>query len=747
MGPPRGALVLHGKLGSLDRGLGIPVRALDGARPSSLLPVLAYAGFARHVLKPSSRSLTMDVIGHSWSPMARAMLDSLFQPMLSAHEPENVTGDTALCSRLAVQLEGWAAPPKINMGQCIRTRSHLQGILRALHLKLRAEREGDFTYEWVLLSRWDIAWFRALDLGSFQLPPGHVLLPHQCAPLQATASFSAAADASLRAACGGEHSELMASSGAAQCGEQTMYCGTRDLQREARGWMVLDWWVAATSGTIDRFGELGTDAMFLNHSMLSLARFGRHGRSMSLSGHMHFGVHLMHTMGATLQFVGHREEDFKLARHWTRPDCAAPSPLISSVRGDPDGLVLQLSPQQNWLPLTFETNQTALRHACAPGFYACASPSERCALFDRAREPMDRTALRALFIACSDYQCTGAGHPVDPSGVTPSQAGHGIGAHAGWRPLSSLSAGEAHQPWLTSYHGIAHEMPHSASAQRRCAGELLGLWARLWRQARPANQTALVELADPMELLPAQPLKAKRRPSTGTGARGWALHRALEAGAASKAADERAGEIHAWERAHAEQHVHASERRARQAQAQRHAVGSHAVLESLEAQAASLVHPQPHTNPQPQPLGQTGTQMGCPLWTALFDPQWSAPRPLGLGYCGPTQDGESDCVAGSQGSWRLAAAGEQRSLASFLRACVGRCRRCSRCRYVSASQAKESCDWFASCNTDELGLDFGGETYLTLHVPHVPHVPRVPRGDGAAAAATKSIPWSYHGAS
>ena len=79
------------------------------------------------------------------------------------------------------------------------------------------------------------------------------------------------------------------------------------------------------------------------------------------------------------------------------------------------------------------------------------------------------------------------------------------------------------------------------------------------------------------------------------------------------------------------------------------------------------------------------------------------------GYCELTVN-EGNCESTSNGAWPLGKYGIE-----DLAQCVERCRRCTRCRYVSFSWAHDECGWFHNCRLP-LETKYQGDTYETMHV-------------------------------
>ena len=184
----RAALVLHGKIGSIDRGQGW-TRAVDGAPPTIDVGVITYAGFARHLFEPNRGTHTIDVFGHSWSPDVGPGLDALYAPKGSKHEREESARNRALCGQIGLKLRqlttalGSTAEftrfGAVGRGadSCERTASHLLGMQRAIQLKAAAERAGGYVYDVVMVSRWDVLWTRPFLLSRIDLAANAFALP------------------------------------------------------------------------------------------------------------------------------------------------------------------------------------------------------------------------------------------------------------------------------------------------------------------------------------------------------------------------------------------------------------------------------------------------------------------------------------------------------------------------------------------------------------------------------------------
>ena len=109
---------------------------------------------------------------------------------------------------------------------------------------------------------------------------------------------------------------------------------------------------------------------------------------------------------------------------------------------------------------------------------------------------------------------------------------------------------------------------------------------------------------------------------------------------------------------------------------------------------------------------ETAQQPLAPRSGAVAAASGGAPPPAyRVGYCAMTDDGPSDCERADKGSVPHL---------PDMAACAAFCQGCRRCRYVSFSASHSDCSWFSHCKGferwDVLGLEFGGETYLTLQV-------------------------------
>ena len=144
----RAAIVLHGKIGSLDRGQGW-TRAVDGGAPSLDLVIPCYASMVRHVIEANRATAVVDIFGHSWNPDLSVALDALFTPKRSLHERDEFMRNRKLCATIGNELGRLAGDNSTTYSftrfgivgrganSCERTANHLLGMQRAIALKVK----------------------------------------------------------------------------------------------------------------------------------------------------------------------------------------------------------------------------------------------------------------------------------------------------------------------------------------------------------------------------------------------------------------------------------------------------------------------------------------------------------------------------------------------------------------------------------------------------------------------------------
>lgn len=133
----RVALVLHGKIGAIDRGQGAS-RAVDNGVPTVDVTVNTYASVVRHLIVANADAFDVDAFGHSWSPALGPALNAMYRFKRSRHEAEASARNRNLCMRIAPRLRELSKRysladfyyyGRVGRGadSCERTASHLLG--------------------------------------------------------------------------------------------------------------------------------------------------------------------------------------------------------------------------------------------------------------------------------------------------------------------------------------------------------------------------------------------------------------------------------------------------------------------------------------------------------------------------------------------------------------------------------------------------------------------------------------------
>ena len=300
------ALALHGRLASWQP-TWVPekfhVRQARGgaARTSSwdIEPHSTLRGFARFVhstiwerivLANRRAGLDVEIYLHSWNPEIGQLLDDLYQPKRSRHEP---------------------------------TRPGLHKV-PSQHLSMKSAlqlSEGE-AHELVLVMRHDVIWYEDFLLANLSSAP--LWLPHWCLTPELTPEMGNL----LRPACAAQQRGYMGESYLANQAPKAsspslhMTHFKRAPMRHSAAdlhYTVLDWWFAATPAVARTFGAIYDKWDAYKRGVLNIGPF-------TLWTHFFWAFHIRHVLRAAeatrfTRFVG---VDFQLARLWRKGSTCSP---------------------------------------------------------------------------------------------------------------------------------------------------------------------------------------------------------------------------------------------------------------------------------------------------------------------------------------------------------------------------------------------------------------------------------------
>ena len=368
--PPSLALVLHGRIGSwlvsatelpgAQRNLSTyrqPREAKAAAKyeqTSRLAALRAFAGFThsslwRHVVLANRRKgANVRVVIHSWSPEAGDVLDTLYKPAASQHDP----------------------PPSTDKV----TSQHLS-LARALAL---LDGLGGASDDLIMVARLDLLLYRDVPLAELAraraapaaapaapaattraVGPSDVLyLPHTCVPsrMRLPAGMWGLESQVLRRTCsGGSGTERGAPTGRRMLPAQLTRYGGAIRSLDARSdftLFVLDYFFIATPPVVRSFASLvgspraaASGQPIEAHGLDELAdRLRRRfrGKLFPQWAHLYWAEHVTNTLvptGMPLRFLLLHEADFSLARFWRfGRDCVTRVSRRAGQLGVADGL-------------------------------------------------------------------------------------------------------------------------------------------------------------------------------------------------------------------------------------------------------------------------------------------------------------------------------------------------------------------------------------------------------------------------
>jgi hypothetical protein len=138
------AVVFHGIIGGMDgrNGIGVPID-IDICAKTIKHNILS--------------EYDTDVFIHSWSIEHKDSVESLYNPVMSIFEPQEMFGHSFDGS--ALQNE--------HATILFRTFSKYNSMYRAMQLKQDYENKNNFKYSWVLVLRFDLVVFNKLNLSNF----------------------------------------------------------------------------------------------------------------------------------------------------------------------------------------------------------------------------------------------------------------------------------------------------------------------------------------------------------------------------------------------------------------------------------------------------------------------------------------------------------------------------------------------------------------------------------------------------
>jgi hypothetical protein len=135
------AVVFHGIVGGMGgrNGVGQPSNISDCAKTIKYNIISKY---------------NTDVFAHSWSTQHSEEIIKLYEPKLSLFQPQEYFG-----------FPDDRVTDHPTDGQAFRTISRYSSLERAMDLKREYETVNNFIYKWVIVLRYDVAFFTPLDLS------------------------------------------------------------------------------------------------------------------------------------------------------------------------------------------------------------------------------------------------------------------------------------------------------------------------------------------------------------------------------------------------------------------------------------------------------------------------------------------------------------------------------------------------------------------------------------------------------
>ena len=289
-----------------------------------------HSSFTTHVLEPNRAvGHAVEVFLHSWHPELRELLDALYHPMSSLHEP--------LVRSLIRPRE--------------KVRSQHLSMKRALALARAFSRSSGQNFDLIFVLRFDLIWFAPLLAPGLTHTRTQLWLPHWCFKQ----ALTAAEGETVRAACGlsspgGSGFLVSPPSALSLLGHsQNLSAGSKLDEL-----LVLDWWFVARPRVAFSFSDVYDR---YDDYWVQLNQIEGHGR-MRAWAHFFWGFHIHHILqlhGAAIGFLLMEAEDFRLGRYWRLGVYCTP-PQSHNPRGEAAdayaraGMISQEAPPDAPLP-------------------------------------------------------------------------------------------------------------------------------------------------------------------------------------------------------------------------------------------------------------------------------------------------------------------------------------------------------------------------------------------------------------
>ena len=281
------ALCLYGMIGTWEQGATeLMISRSEGKTLHKNASIAALATFShrsihQHIVTANrADGMAVDVFLHSWNPEVGSVLDRLYSPVASQHQPP------------VEALE--------------RVRSSHLSMMRVLAL-LRMHETPGAEAQLVMVCRYDIVFFRPVLLRG--LHPTSIWLPHFCTSVL---GLGADASAALARVCGSDRGDLK------QPPYAQRYFGRNRMSRgDNYNSMVLDYFFIASPAVAETFSAIyrhhdiyqrQMDALYNTHTFASHFFWTHHINRMLRSNILPDGQQLR------ISWFSHFEIDFNLAR-------------------------------------------------------------------------------------------------------------------------------------------------------------------------------------------------------------------------------------------------------------------------------------------------------------------------------------------------------------------------------------------------------------------------------------------------